>query len=348
MNIIIWNCRGALKPSFQKHVSELVRIHNPVMMVILETRVGGDRAKGIIDRLPFDGSVHTDTIGYTGGFWMLWDSERVDVNPLANTEQEIHAIVKVRNANSSWLFTAVYASPRTDERHILWNNLIKTAELHDLPWVVVGDFNEPLSGEDKFGGRAVSVSRLLLFKKCLDKCNMIDIGFSGPRFTWTNRKDIQALIQERIDRVFVNPNWCLSYLEARVVHLTRCHFDHCPILLEMQLIINMGRKRPFRFQTCWLSEPSFPSIVSRAWSDSPALGKAVNRFTQAAIRWNASHFGNIFTRKKNIMARINGIQRALSMRPSAFLVNLENELLKELDRVLSQEEELWALKSRPC
>ena len=34
------------------------------------------------------------------------------------------------------------------------------------------------------------------------------------------------------------------------------------------------------------------------------------------------------------------------MRPSAFLVNLENELLKELDKVLSQEEELWALKSR--
>ena len=45
------------------------------------------------------------------------------------------------------------------------------------------------------------------------------------------------------------------------------------------------------------------------------------------------------------MARINGIQRALSVRPSAFLVNLENELLKELDQVLNQEEELWALKS---
>ena len=46
------------------------------------------------------------------------------------------------------------------------------------------------------------------------------------------------------------------------------------------------------------------------------------------------------------MARINGIQRALSVKPSVFLVNLENELLKELDRVLNQEEQLWALKSR--
>ena len=294
MNIIVWNCRGALKPSFQKHVGKLVRTQNPTILVIMETHVGGGRAKAIIDRLPFDGSVHTETIGFTGGLWMLWDSDRVDVTPLADTEQEIHATVKVRNSNSSWLLTAVYASPRTAERLILWNNLISTAELHNLPWVLAGDFNEPLSEDDKFGGRAMIVSRSLLFKECLDKCNMIDIGFSSPRFTWTNRRKFQALIQERIDGVFVNPSWCLLYSEARVVHLTRCHSDHCPILLEMQPRINMGRKRLFIFQTCWLSEPSFPPIVSQAWRDSPALGDAVQRFTQAVIRWNGSHFGKYF------------------------------------------------------
>lgn len=46
------------------------------------------------------------------------------------------------------------------------------------------------------------------------------------------------------------------------------------------------------------------------------------------------------------MSRINAIQRVLALKPSTFLVNLENELLKELDVVLSQEEELWVLKSR--
>ena len=71
--------------------------------------------------------------------------------------------------------------------------------------MVAGDFNEPFIGEDKFGGRAVSVNRSLLFKECLDKCSMIDIGFSGPRFTWTNRRDLHGLIQEIIDRFFVNP-----------------------------------------------------------------------------------------------------------------------------------------------
>jgi len=109
------------------------------------------------------------------------------------------------------------------------------ADLHDLPWVMAGDFNEPLTEGDKFGGRGVSVNRTLHFKECLDACSMIDIGFSGSRFTWTNRRDIQALIQERIDKFFVNSQWCLMYSKARVAHLTRCHSDHYPVLLELQL-----------------------------------------------------------------------------------------------------------------
>ena len=77
MNIIIWNCRGALKPSFQRYVRELIRCHNPAILVVMETRIEGDRAREITDRLPFDGAIHMETIGYKGGLWMLWNSNRV-------------------------------------------------------------------------------------------------------------------------------------------------------------------------------------------------------------------------------------------------------------------------------
>ena len=75
------------------------------------------------------------------------------------------------------------------------------------------------------------------------------------------------------------------------------------------------------------------------------LVDAISKFTEEATRWNRMQFGNVFNRKKNIMARLNGVQRALSIRPSSFLINLEKELLKYLDVVLNQEEEIWALKS---
>ena len=230
-------------------------------MIVMETKIGGERAREITDRLPFDGVFHTDTIGYAGGLWLLWDSDRVEILPLSSTEQEIHATVKVRNSNLSWLLSAIYASPRYAERQVLWNNLNRVAELHNLPWVLAGDFNEPIVGEDKFGGRPVSMNRSLILKECLDRCNMIDLGFNGPRFTWTNRREVQGLIQERIDRFFVNPSWCLLYPEARVSHLTRCHSDHCPVLLELQPTIWTNRTRPFKFQRFWLFDITFPKVV---------------------------------------------------------------------------------------
>ena len=54
----------------------------------------------------------------------------------------------------------------------------------------------------------------------------------------------------------------------------------------------------------------------------------------------------MFAKKKRLMARLNGIQRAMAITPSASLLDLEKKLLLELDNVLSQEGELWALKSR--
>ena len=160
MNIIVWNCRGALKPNFQSHVRELVRNHNPAILVVMETQVGGDRAKEITNRLLFDGAILADTVGFAGGIWLLWNSNRVEVVHLASTEQEIHVEVKVLHSNLSWIFTTVYASPRIVERQVLWENLSKVADLHGKPWIIAGDFNKPLAGDDKFGvGRLALIDR---------------------------------------------------------------------------------------------------------------------------------------------------------------------------------------------
>lgn len=197
MNIIICNCRGALKPSLQSDVRELITNYDPAILVIMETRIGGDRAKEITNRLPFQEAIHTDTIGYARGLWLLWNADQVEVSNLTSTEQEIHAIVKVNSSNLNWLFSAIYASPRFRERCLLWNNLSNVAQARNLPWIIGGDFNEMLSSDDKFGGRPIVPSRALLFKECLDDCNMADIGFQGPRFTWTNKNGITSLIQDR-------------------------------------------------------------------------------------------------------------------------------------------------------
>ena len=168
----------------------------------------------------------------------------MEVTNLTGTEQEIHASVKVKSSNLYWLFTAVYASPRFRERRLPWNNLKYVSSIHNLPWIIASDFNELLSSEEMFGGRLVSLYRANLFKECLDSCNMADLGFQGPRFTWTNKQDITTLIQGRLDRFFANPDWCVMYPEAQITHLTRCSSDHCLVLLELHLRATSGFQGP--------------------------------------------------------------------------------------------------------
>ena len=265
MNILLWNCRGALNADFIRRIFEMAINHRPSIMVVTETRVGGDKARKIIEGLPFDGYITTDTVGYAGGLWMLWKTQEVEVSHLSSTEQEIHASTKVHSSNLTWLISAIYASPRLSKRRILWNNLKTVAQLHNLPWLMLGDFNEVLCGEDKFRGNQVNLNRALEFKECLDECNMLDLGFTGPKYTWMNCRPITSLILERIDRCFTNPGWRLLYLKAIVTHFPRTFSDHCPILLELCKSSANNFNKPFCFQTMWLLHPDFYRVVQQAW-----------------------------------------------------------------------------------
>ena len=283
MNILIWNCRGAMKPLFRKTVMDLVDWHNPIIMVITETRLSGARANKIIETLPFDGAVVTDTIGFAGGIWLLWRSNLVQVEALATTEQEVHAIVRVRIQSFNWLISAIYASPRFEERCILWDNLKMLADMHDLPWALMGDFNEVLIDEEKSGGNHISQRRVRAIQDCMDTCHMLDLGFSGPKFTWTNKRGIADLIQCRLDRCWANPAWKAFFDEANVTHLAKVNSDHCPLLLRLMPSEREELNRPFRFQSIWLSHNEFPDIVKEAWSGQDVnLASAISVFVSRA------------------------------------------------------------------
>ena len=78
-----------------------------------------------------------------------------------------------------------------------------------------------LIGGDKFGGRSVNINRALKFQECLDICKMIDIGFSGACYTCLNNRPLTQLVQERIDRYFINAEWFAFFPEACDEHLER-------------------------------------------------------------------------------------------------------------------------------
>ena len=78
----------------------------------------------------------------------------------------------------------------------------------------------------------MNINRAFRFQECLDTCKMIGIGFSSAHYTWSNNRPLMQLVQERIDRVFVNIEWNALCPESCVGHLERGHSDHCPVKMH--------------------------------------------------------------------------------------------------------------------
>ena len=62
--------------------------------------------------------------------------------------------------------------------------------------------------------------------------------------------------------------------------------------------------------------------------------------------WNKHVFGNLFRRKREIWARLDGNQKPPDFFHNKFLIKLEGTLRKDLDEVLNKIETFWFQKSR--
>ena len=127
---------------------------------------------------------------------------------------------------------------------------------------------------------------------------MINIGFARPRFTWSNHRPLANLVQERIDRVIVNPDGSNLHPEAAIYHLEKTHSDHYLIKLCFERPQGFQPPRPFRFQPMWLSHLSFLGVVREACTNPPTLHQAIASFTEKANILNKAQFGNLFRGRK--------------------------------------------------
>lgn len=81
----------------------------------------------------------------------------------------------------------IYASPLIAHRNTLWDNLRQTKDNYLSPWLG-GDFNEITCQADKCGGNPINRARANRFINCTNYCGVIDLGFKGSHYTWSNHR----------------------------------------------------------------------------------------------------------------------------------------------------------------
>lgn len=148
---------------------------------------------------------------------------------------------------------------------------------------------------ENFGGRPPNPNRIAKFNNNIDSRNHLDLGFKGPKFTWTNKRKNSNLVMERLDRCLANPLCLNLFPKTTVEHLTRTHSNHCPLILDTNPQPNHSSSRkPFRIEPLWLSHPSFEGLIHTYWPSSNLKFFDIIITLQTAINlWNKNTFGNI-------------------------------------------------------
>lgn len=157
-------------------------------------------------------------------------------------------------------FWAIYASPTLHKRLHLWNQLEPLASEFNVPWLVMGVFNELLDSNDKLGGRPLLSSRVQAFHSCLTTCGLLELATSGPKCTWANKhSDWRCHFRERLDRAFHNAAWQLLFPKAHCLTLPRFHSDHHPIIASTEGWETAAPQKHFFFPANAANSPTFSS-----------------------------------------------------------------------------------------
>jgi hypothetical protein len=191
--------------------------------------------------LGFSGSFADSSVGLSGGLVLFWLPQyTVELKGF-----NAHCIdVKVSSEGCvPWRATFVYGEAKRDLRHEFWSLLRRLRPEWEGPWICCGDFNEALHQDEHCGVSERSTSQMSQFRDCLDDCGFVDLGFTGPKFTWNNRQDEEHHVKVRLDRAVANSAFTDLFQDVWVENVITTASDHLAISISLA-DPNGSNKRP--------------------------------------------------------------------------------------------------------
>lgn len=178
----------------------------------------------------------------------------------------------------------------------------------------------------------------------MNRAELFDLGFKGPKFTWEGTRAGQ-LVEEQIDRCFVNVNWQDCWPDTSVMHGLVMGSDHCPLIVNCAPV-NVRGKWPFRFEAFWTKEDDCKDIITKSCDEvyeGDSLGRWQKKLNLCRARlkeWSKRKFRQ---RKEYIEM----LTKHLGDLQGNWNENIEqiHDVSLQLDRLWKQEESYWKQRS---
>ena len=297
MKLLAWNCRGLSRASAIRSLRGKIRMHSPDVLFLSETKAQPSLAVSVLNNLGFSNMLHAPPSSSKGGLLLAWRTG-VELECISFSINIINVWCYSDPLNNLWLLSCIYGPLVYKNKSGFWDSLLNVGKDFTRPWLCIGDFNMIISQSKKLGGHPYACSSNDPFHYFLDSFGMVDLGFSGNPFTWSNKRQGNHLIKERLDCGLASSQWIHLLPHFSVQHLPAHSSDHNPILLDTAAP-DLSLPCWFRFKEFWTFDPSCSQVVSNAWV-RPFLGSLEYilsnklKATKMTLKiWNSTHFGNI-------------------------------------------------------
>ena len=120
---------------------------------------------------------------------MIWkEGSNVKFRSCSNSHIDVE--VHGSSASTPWRATSFYGHPDAGKHFISWQLLELLKHQYSMPWVMFGDFNEITHSDEKIGWLDRDAKQMEEFRECLNRCELIDLGFTRQNYTWCNGRGV--------------------------------------------------------------------------------------------------------------------------------------------------------------
>jgi endonuclease/exonuclease/phosphatase family metal-dependent hydrolase len=345
MSLISWNCRGLGNLRTVRDLYQLVKEKRPNFLFLMETKRNKIKMEVIRSQLGYAGMFVVDPVGKSGGLALLWRVvEEIEIQNYSR--RHINAIVTNLTTGVQWKLTGFYGHPEWNKRKESWDLLQHLQSYSPMAWVCIGDFNEIVEQSEKWGANPRREGQMELFRLALEKCNLSDLGYTGPRFTWTNCQPDGNFIKVRLDRAVANTQWCSMFTGASVQVLAARSSDHKPLLLvlDMELQENGKRRRGFKFEMSWTLEEDYQQLIEETWNAVPNENTRAKlaQCRTSLLRWSKGKHGSNAALIKQKTKELELLQRYEGPENCEEIKNLNGEI----EKLLEQEDLRWKQRAK--
>ncbi|GJU17261.1 RNA-directed DNA polymerase, eukaryota [Tanacetum coccineum] len=204
--------------------------------------------------------LYSEAIGTSGGILCMWDPNVFHKEHHSISDNFVALYGTWNPTKAKILVISIYAPQAITEKRSLWNYITSLITRWDGECIVMGDFNEVRSVEERMGS-VYNAHGANVFNDFISNSGLVDVPLEGYSFTWSHPS---ANKMSKLDRFLVTEGLISLFPHISALCLDRHLSDHRPILLR-DVTTDYGAT-PFRLYHSWLSWCGFDQMVTHTWN----------------------------------------------------------------------------------